>query len=340
MEPIHLRDATRTLSPDCKALLREAGFFLSHTPQPGKEQGIAWDHLPTEEWRKRFRLGEDGMSGAIPYLLLLCGTNLPYGSSEWLQRELGRGAEVVRLYLAGSREQVVIGGDGYWATRLRRRLADAGSISIVCGRNEADQIAESHRSYLAHKQLFYYETARICDHRGISLSLVGRALGMDMRIGQGWMPFENEKDMPSVLLGEKKRWMKVEVEKYAEQNPNVRKVVVSVTDETDIPSVGDWGIPRDAEVSLHVVENPNVSTDQEKEELYARLEGADLLVIWQAGASMKEADLARLVRCMRFPVVLDACAIYPPDEAKALGVRYRTWGENTNVWNEAEYDRE
>ncbi|WP_134685286.1 Rossmann-fold NAD(P)-binding domain-containing protein [Brevibacillus migulae] len=262
-----------------------------------------------------------------PSLLLLYGEELPYGYADRLQEKLPGDVEIVRLAILYGQERALIGGSptGKGVQRIRRHLAEHGVISLVCRPIEVDATLRQVPAYLDWKSRFYIKLGEACDQTNARLEVVAQALGMDARIGQGWLP-EAEDRMPQ-QAAERDRWLQQEC--------------ASIREKTKMNRVAFWG----SKTQLKAIENvlpAAVEVQQcdplqlpkanEPAELASTLEGADLLIIRTASPAVRALGLQELVLRMSRPLVLDACSCFPLMEAEALQIGYRTFGQNTNVW--------
>jgi hypothetical protein len=266
-----------------------------------------------------------------PHLLLVYGDQLSCGLAEKLKAEFPAPHwEVVRLYLYADGERALLGGepDGKWITRLRRELADRHVISLVCPLREADEAVRQLSLYLAWKEQFYFRMGQHCDETGVRLQVVARALGMDKRIGQGWIRLQPSCD---TLLPD---WLAAECSDLV-QKTNVHRVALwgALSFWERMPL--DWLDGK--EVRIYSSEdggNPNEPAGYWR--VFTRwqetLEEADLLVIGKADADIRELSLSEIVGRMRKPIVIDGSACFPLQEAEADGLIYRTIGEKTNIW--------
>ncbi|HZG16769.1 MAG TPA: hypothetical protein VE710_17410 [Candidatus Bathyarchaeia archaeon] len=263
-----------------------------------------------------------------PSLLLLYGEDIPFGYADRLQEKLPAGVEVVRMAILYGQERALIGGNptGKWVKRIRRQLAEHGLISLICRPIEVDETLRQIPAFLDWKSRFYVRLGELCDQSQARLEVVAQALGMDTRIGQGWLPEED--DVPQQAAeAERDRWLLREFEEIW------RKAKIS--------RIAFWG----SEPQLKTIENKlnvHVEVNQcdplqlpktnELAALTGTLEHADLLIIRRASPIVRGLDLQELVSRMSRPLVLDACSCYPLTEADALQIGYRTFGQNTNVW--------
>lgn len=273
---------------------------------------------------------------ARPLLALVYGDRVPHGYADQLQAGCdGQGAqvEVVRLLLLAHGERAIIGGEpaGRWVRQLRRQLAEQSVISLVCRRVEVDEAAEHLPLFLAWKKRFYQQLGERCDASHARLEVVAQALGMDKRIGQGWLdhiPFHTDDD--DYL----EAWLRSEYQ--------------ALRKKTNIERIAVWSTPslcsrilscevREKEIRLYIA-NHEEKTNEPIEgcKHFAlpedTLEQADLLLIAAADQRIRQFDLREVSKRMRRPVVIDACSCYPLQEAEGYAIKYRTYGQNTNVW--------
>ncbi len=261
-----------------------------------------------------------------PALLLLYGDQIPFGFADEIQQQLPSTVEVVRMAMLHGKERVLIGGasTGVWVGHLRRHLAAHHMISLICRPIEVDEALRQIPAFLDWKSQFYLRMGERCDQSRARLEVVAQALGMDKRIGQGWLP--EEESFPR-LEQEKKAWLQQECR--------------NVSKKTKIARVAFWGgedqletvratIPEHTEVCLY---DPfHMRNTNEPSPLNETLDQADLLVIGRADPMVRGLDLYELVSRMKRPMIIDACSCYPLAEAERLQIHYRTFGQNTNVW--------
>ncbi len=276
-----------------------------------------------------------------PLLVLVVGERVPYGFAARVQDTCQAGrVEVVRFLLLDGGERAVLGGDpqGWWLIRLRRRLADAGILSLVCRYVEADEAARFLPLYLEWKQRFYLEMGGRCDQSGARLEVVAQALGMDKRIGQGWLfPGAGGAAQEREIAG----WLR-EQWTFVKQKTNVSRIAF-----WGAPSVLRAVLPQEKageRICLYIPAQTEKPNDlpviwRTCADPLETLDDADVLMIAGADRLVRELALTQLVFRMRQPVVIDACSCYPLQEAEAFAIRYRSFGQNTNVWNGSDYNR-
>jgi len=269
-----------------------------------------------------------------PRVLLIYGGDIECGLADQFQQAYdAQQLEVLRLLLWKEENKAFIGGDpaSAWVKKLRQHLAKQGVISLVCRRIEVDEIAWGLTRYLAWKQRFFFDLGKRCDQAGARLEVVSKGLGMDKRVGQGWF-ISNL--LTADLYEQSKEWL--------------LKQLLRVVEKTNITHVALWGCPPgylsllqdllpNRQVKLYVPEfrqNPNVLGTGWIfcDNPVAPLAQADLLLILERNPTTLEIDLTHIVREMNQAIVIDACSMFPLQEMEAHSIKYRSYGQNTNVW--------
>ncbi|WP_019123190.1 hypothetical protein [Brevibacillus massiliensis] len=275
-------------------------------------------------------------------LVLLYGDRVRHDLADRMNDLDGFPYESVRLLLFEHDNRAVIGGTAgsVWVDRLRRLLARQGLISLVCRGVEVDEIARHLPVYLEWKHRFYQLMGAECDRSGARLSVVAQALGMDKRVGQGWLMPLNRLPMGCVVQ-ETENWLHQQWQ-LVQQKTNIEVLAFWGQPSPSLAKLLD--ITQGKQVRLYSpagVAKTNVAGsgweffDSPLETLLQ----ADVLLITDADQRIREAALEEITRRMRSPIVLDACSCYPLAEAEAAGLAYRTYGQNTNIWNGAAYNR-
>lgn len=281
-----------------------------------------------KEWHGDLRLRQ------TTGLLLVFGSDIPYGwadqQADIMRSNEGAKWEMVRMVWLLDQDRAWLGGDvdGKWVRVLCKQLASCQILSLVSTMREVDEAVRQLPRYLAWKEQFFFELGETCDQEGISLHGVARALGMDRRIGQEWM---YPKRHDHQFVGS---WLEREATEIMKKT-NVQRIALwgPLSIWKQIPT----GWLEEKEVCLYINEDepiPNeipdawtFSTECEK-----TLHNADMLVILHKDGVIGELPLPELSRTMRQPIVLDAAACFPVQEAQAYLLRYRAIGEKTNVW--------
>ncbi|WP_064202245.1 hypothetical protein [Brevibacillus brevis] len=270
--------------------------------------------------------------GTEPWLALVYGSDVPYDWADTLHTQYEHTGEyaVIRMALL-TRERALLGGepDGRWMRFLCRQLARYSLVTMVCGMREVDEALRQLPRYLTWKEQFYIELGASCDEKGISLLQVSRALGMDKRIGHGWL-YPSRQDSSLIV-----RWLEKEC-RLVLQKANIQRIVLWGEDSLWEQMSSDWLAEKD--VAMYTGEDkPIPNKRMTRWTLYDSwqdaIKDADLLVIGNAaGTTIAELPLPELVSRMKHSYVIDAAACFPVQEAQSYFQAYRAIGENTNVW--------
>lgn len=270
--------------------------------------------------------------GTGPWLVLVYGSDVPYDWANTLhtQYEHTGEHEVIRMALF-THERALLGGepDGRWMRFLCKQLARYSLVTMVCGMREVDEALRQLSRYLAWKEQFYIELGASCDEKGISLLQVSRALGMDKRIGHGWL-YPSRQDSSLIV-----RWLEKEC-RLALQKANIHRIVLWGEDSLWEHMPSDWLAEKDVAVYTgedKPIPNKRMTGWTLYDSWQDAVKDADLLVIGNAaGTTIAELPLSELVNRMRQSYVIDAAACFPMQEAQSYFQAYRAIGENTNVW--------
>ncbi|MED1801946.1 hypothetical protein [Brevibacillus porteri] len=270
--------------------------------------------------------------GTGPWLTLVYGSDVPYDWANTLhaQYEQTGEHEVIRMALF-THERALLGGEpnGRWMRFLCKQLARYSLVSMVCGMREVDEVLRQLPRYLAWKEQFYIKLGASCDEKGISLLQVSRALGMDKRIGQGWL-YPSRQDSSFIV-----RWLEKEC-RLVLQKVNIQRIVLWGEDWLWEHMSSDWLAEKD--VAVYTGEDKPIPNKWMMgwtlyDSWQDAVKDADLLVIGNAaGTTIAELPLPELVNAMRQSYVIDAAACFPVQEAQSYFQAYRAIGENTNVW--------
>lgn len=275
-----------------------------------------------------------------PFLLLLTGDEIPYGMADQLHEAIGvRAVDVVRLFLFPDGEHAVIGGDlsSDWVRILRQQLADEGVISQICKQIEVDEIAACLPLYLEWKQRFYLYLGERCDQAQARTEVVAWGLGMDKRIGQGWI-----QDKP-LLVGEPielqpislKEWLIKEMQLLRKQQSP--QTITVWSDERGMrliePEIEQLGSIRLYVTDTNHQGNPYITgCFPGFANLQESIRGTDALIILDTNPLIRELAPELFVQTMRKPFILDTCSCYPLQEMEAFQIAYRTIGEKSSKW--------
>jgi hypothetical protein len=270
----------------------------------------------------------------IPFLVLLYGGSeaIPMGMADELHHHFrAHPVEVVRFFLMANGERAVIGGDadGYWVSYLRRLAARHGIISLVCQRAEVDEMVYQLARYLRFKQRFFLQMAGRYENGSVRLDLITQALGMDERIGQGWLYHDKEME----------RWLQNKMKAIVRRCNPLRVVICGYGYQ--INSLSEWLKQHDPliETCAYFVDNEEKPKEEAIDSQVCHdfpnmLEQAELLIIAASDSQLQELHLDQVRQQMKHPVVIDAHSLFPVDEAEKFGITYVTYGQNTNDRNE------
>lgn len=302
--------------------------------EAASEIGTAKGVVLTERPREPLPLFKaTGEAGDEPRLLLVYGECIPYGAADELTAAYPHPMwEVVRLYRFADKRKVLIGGDpgGFWLRALCRHAARRGIISLACRRREVDEAVRQLSLYLSWKERFYMRMSDRCDRMGVRGRVVAQAIGMDKRIGQGWLHPMRKQHGPFY------RWIRRQLQQLAE-NVDVHRITLWGRPDfwSGLPAAGLWD--KDTEIRLFSPD-PMAGTEQLPRTWRVHthwlpaLDQSDLLIIGTPDPLIQEIRLPELVKGMAKPIILDACSCFPLEETACCQIIYRTIGENTNVW--------
>ncbi len=283
-----------------------------------------------------------------PLLLLLGGDHVPNGLADRLNNTYkAHPIEVVRLFALPESVRMVMGGDlsGYWLKKLRLFFAGQSVISLICRLAEADEAAYQHHRYLLWKQSFFFRMADRCDRLGIRQEVVAQALGLDSRIGHGWVD-----QSPADCWGDGddvNQWLAEQIGRLFAQD-DIERVAVWA-DQVQAERLAEWlkPYPHLEEVRWYVpvpssnTPNPNKLFDRWRiyQDPLDTLQAADLLVIVRSDRRINELDLGEIPVRMRIPYIVDRYCCYPFQEVRSYPIHYWQLGQKANVWNETDYNR-
>ncbi|WP_371736967.1 hypothetical protein [Brevibacillus sp. HD1.4A] len=317
--------------------LRECGIDLASEqtglPPEGVDGFLVTGHDDYNKLRAADRTSMRQQNDAD--MLVIYGDEAPYAWADELalSSEAGDDArkwEVIRLALWSGNERALIGGDpsGKHMRLVCRLLAEYGKVSMICGCREVDEAIRQLPRYLAWKERFYWELGEWCDTRQVSLRQVSRALGLDTRIGQGWL-FAERRDHSHVC-----KWLERECQLVLEK-AKVRRVALIGSNALWDKMPQGWLAKMD--VAVYTGADGQYPNEVHPDWLHgdswnAVLQDADLLVIGDRLGIVDELSLQEVAKVMRQSLVVDAASCFPTQEAQLFFKGYRAIGEKTNVW--------
>lgn len=321
-----------TLSESRKAELRKLGLEICSGEESGasiQADGILVGGQPDNYVEDRIQIVE---AGDGPRLLLVYGDKIRAGlADEWSAAHPGW--EVIRMFRFSDGDKVLLGGEpsGKWMRKLSRQLARRNIISLLCRRGEVDEAVRQLGLYLTWKERFFMRLGEVCDEEGsqLRIQVLARALGMDKRIGQGWL-YPERKHQTRLC-----RWLDQQLQ-YVLKRTNVHRITLwgSISFWLQFPASGLLGKEvRLFSPSADHAKAENVPAEWSVyEDWRSALSQSDLLMIGTADPVISEMPLPVLAREMAKPIVIDACSCFPIEEAESCRIIYRAIGENTNVW--------
>jgi len=260
--------------------------------------------------------------------------------------------------------RIVLGGEDHHRSlhSLRRLLASDEFPVIVTSRRNAELIKYAETAYFATKASFANQLAQLCEGFGTDVDTVTRAIGLDPRIGQGFMGAGMGFTEPSFL--QDVQALIIQAAEHNVETPlfhSIQKVnekqqkwMINQLGERLAPLAGRtiavWGIhPYTAipTITQLLREGMNLRLydpfrvrelkqlerwGHESEPLcfcdspWETLEGADALTIMAEQQEFRELDLSRLKKMMRDPLVIDGWNLYPTALMKGLGFKYVSVG--------------
>ncbi|MEJ8546129.1 hypothetical protein [Brevibacillus borstelensis] len=321
-----------TLSESLKAELYKQGLEIcsdSEMDAAVQVEGLLVAGPTNDQVEAAIRQSE---AGDVPRLLLVYGDKIRAGLADALS-DAHPGWEVIRMFSFANEDKVLLGGEpnGKWLRKLSVQLARRNFTSLVCRRCEVDEAVRQLGLYLTWKERFFMRMGEECDKGGsrMRLQVIARALGMDKRIGQGWLYPERKSHTPLY------RWLDREF-RHVLNKTNVHRITLwgSISFWRQMPAAGMFG----KEVRLvspeadHTMVESLPASWSVHEDWRSALAKSDLLMIGTADPVIREMPLPELVGRMAQPIVIDACSCFPIEEAESCQIIYRAIGENTNVW--------
>jgi UDPglucose 6-dehydrogenase len=259
-------------------------------------------------------------------------------------------------------DRVVLGADDHEAADLVAELYSVMDAPIVItDRRSAEMIKYASNSFLATKISFINEIAQICEQVGADVTVVARGMGHDARIGSlfleagvgfGGSCFPKDVKALSHMAQEAgchPQLLRAVMEINNDQRRRfVHKLQEQIGDLTD-RRIGIWGLSFKQNTD-DMRESPAVDIIQMIEQRgaivqaydpaavdnarqllpntrfcatpYGAVEGADALCVVTPWNEFKQADLVRVRKMMRNPVILDGRNMYDPGDLARLGFTY------------------
>jgi UDPglucose 6-dehydrogenase len=259
-------------------------------------------------------------------------------------------------------DRVVIGVKSKRAEKILRELYKPLKAPIlVTDIKSAELIKHASNSFLATKISFINAIAQICEYTGADVSKVAEGMGLDKRIGRGFLDAGVgyggscfPKDVDAFLRIAKKLGYNFDLLDVVKQiNEEQKKFLVKKIEETlwiiKDKVIGILGLafkPNTDDLrnapALDIIANlikegakikafdPQAMEKAKHilkevkfcQDAYEVAKDCDCLVIITEWNEFKELDFKRLKKIMKQPVIMDGRNIYDPGKMKSFGFRY------------------
>ncbi len=236
---------------------------------------------------------------------------------------------------------------------------------VVADLKSAEIIKHASNSFLAAKISFINAISRLCDASGADVEKVAYGMGLDRRIGKGFLNagigfggFCFPKDLAAFIRISEKLGYNFELLKAVEQiNEDQKKFFLKKIEEAiwniNSKTIGVLGLafkPNTDDMrfapSIDIIAalqsqgakikafDPHAMGKAKEvfknvaygSDSYSVCKGSDCLVILTEWDEFKELDLQRVKRLLKAPVVVDGRNLYDPKKMRALGFRYFSMG--------------
>jgi UDPglucose 6-dehydrogenase len=263
-------------------------------------------------------------------------------------------------------DRIIVGADSEKAKEVLTALYKSVKAPLVItDLNSAEIIKHASNSFLAMKISFINAVSRICELTGADIQMVAHGMGLDSRIGKkflnagiGFGGFCFPKDLAAFVhisetLGYDFTLLKAVQEINAAQVKHFLKKVEDELWNVRGKKVAVWGLAfkpdtddmryapsleiisflksRGAAVTVYDPQAMGKAREVLPAVRYARnaydaCKGADCLLVVTEWSEFKDADLKRVKKLMRRPVMIDGRNLYDPAGMKSLGFNYRSMG--------------
>jgi UDPglucose 6-dehydrogenase len=265
-------------------------------------------------------------------------------------------------------DRVVIGAhDREAAERVARLYQLLGAPVRIYSLYTAEMVKYASNAFLATRVSFINEIARICERVDADVRLVAEGMGLDRRIGVGFLEagigyggsclpkdvkalaaiaetYDYHPELLHAVMDINRDQHLLAVEKLRECLGSVRGQVVGLLGLSFKPNTDDMrqapSIAIATELSRRGAEvrayDPAATNKARllmpgldyRRSVYGAARGADAVVVVTEWNEFRHIDLGRLKRLMRRPVVVDGRNIYDPAEMRRLGFVYRGIGRS------------
>lgn len=263
-------------------------------------------------------------------------------------------------------DRIIVGCDSTKAKQVLTALYKSIKAPLVItDLNSAEIIKHASNSFLAMKISFINAVSRICELTGADVQMVAHGMGLDSRIGKkflnagiGFGGFCFPKDLAAFVhisetLGYDFRLLKAVqdinesqvkhfLKKVEDKLWNVRGKHVAIWGLAFKPDTDDMRYAPSLEIVQFLKERGAIVSAYDPQSMakakaalppiryaknaYDACRGADCLLIVTEWNEFKEADMKRVKKTMRHPLVIDGRNIYEPSAMKSLGFMYESIG--------------
>ncbi len=367
----NMKEGRLSFSHQIAAAVRRAEVLFVCVGTPPKPDGEA-DLTSVES------VAHEIAQAMTSYLLVVEKSTVPVETGEWIRRtieenrrrkvefdvasnpEFLREGSAIQDFMAPDR--IILGVESKKAEKILRELyAPLKAPMLVTDLKSSEIIKHASNSFLATKISFINLISRICEAVGADVEKVSEGMGLDRRIGSGFLKagigfggFCFPKDLQafiriseragvdSGLLREtvqinetQKRFF---VEKIAKQIWNLKGKTLAVlglsfkpdTDDMRFaPSIDILEILLKEKVDLRLYD-PQAMPEARKlfkgvtfsRNAYEAARGADALLLLTEWPEFQELDFKRIKKLLRHPVIFDGRNLYDPARMKGLGFHY------------------
>ncbi len=265
-------------------------------------------------------------------------------------------------------DRVVIGAhDKPAAEKVARLYESLGAPVLIYGIYTAEMVKYASNAFLATRISFINEIARISERVDADVKLVAEGMGLDQRIGRGFLDagigyggscfpkdvkalariaerYEYHPELLHAVMDINRDQRRVAVEKLRQCLGTLRDQTVGLLGLAFKPETDDMREAPSLEIVADLLKaGANVRAydpaagnrardllpDVElRRNAYAVAKGADAVVVVTDWNEFKQLDLVRLKRSMRRPVLVDGRNLYDPETMRELGFVYRGIGRN------------
>jgi UDPglucose 6-dehydrogenase len=263
-------------------------------------------------------------------------------------------------------DRIVFGVASKWAeTVLREVYGSIDAPMVVTDLKSAEMIKHASNSFLATKISFINAVSSVCEKVGADIEEVARGMGLDRRIGPsflkaglGYGGFCLPKDLEAFHWISRRHGYDFELLKCVRDINEAQKDWVLRQVEAELWNlegklVGVWGLAFKPDTddmrfapSIDIIERlqargvriqafdpvaaakakPLLKGVRFAKDAYDCAANADCLLLVTEWDEFKNADLKKVRRLLRHPILIDGRNVFEPSELAALGFSYRSVG--------------